>query len=777
MNELNNLANQWSRWLGNPLGVYRDSMEYFTDAYQRAVIYADIERQVGDQYQVQTNLDAPNVLNFPAELVLAGNTLDRPVNYSIFRILPAKGQKIDPTKRPFIVVDPRAGHGPGIGGFKPESEIGAALQAGHPCYFVGFLPIPVPGQTVEDVMRAHAEFLRVVADLHPESPGKPVTIGNCQAGWHILMAAAVWPDLFGPIIVAGAPVSYWAGDNPMRYAGGLLGGSWMTALAGDLGNGLFDGASLVQNFENLDPANTLWSKKYNVYANVDTEADRYIGFEKYWGGYVLLNDIEMQYIVDNLFIGNKLSTAELITSDGIRIDLRNIKSTILVFCSYGDNITPPAQALGWITDLYNDEDSVRSHNQTIIYSTHESIGHLGIFVSGSVGKKEHRKFVNVIEQMDLLPAGIYRATVDKTPEDNGFVNDPYLLSIQQSSLRELNEIIKPDVASDRQFAAAAKVSEINLTLYRTYMQPWVRMFSTPQTADILRKLHPMRMEYEVWTSNNPLAKATSVLAESMRANRQSLDEDNPLLLWESLIAKNIDSTLDMYRDARDGLYAAWFRMFYGSPFMQALIAQAPGDTTPVRTYPGITPEHFAFVNERIKCLAGKLHKGSVYEAAVRSLLYIFMQHPAVDERYHHVLVELEKQEGFKKMPPDELRETIREQALIIYYHGDESIDAIADLLRDQDPKNVQIAVDAITAIIQAGGEDKASPDVDKALKYIQKVFAAGIKLNQPEEQVQPKKQIQAQKQTQAKKETKPKKQTESKKKAEPKKQTPPKKAK
>jgi hypothetical protein len=42
------------------------------------------------------------------------------------------------------------------------------------------LPDPVPGQTVEDVMRAEAEFVRKVAELHPESRGKPAVIGNCQ---------------------------------------------------------------------------------------------------------------------------------------------------------------------------------------------------------------------------------------------------------------------------------------------------------------------------------------------------------------------------------------------------------------------------------------------------------------------------------------------------------------------------------------------------------------------------------------------------------------------
>ena len=42
---------------------------------------------------------------------------------------------------------------------KHDSEIGVALAAGHPCYFVGFLPNPMPGQTIEDVCRAEAAFI------------------------------------------------------------------------------------------------------------------------------------------------------------------------------------------------------------------------------------------------------------------------------------------------------------------------------------------------------------------------------------------------------------------------------------------------------------------------------------------------------------------------------------------------------------------------------------------------------------------------------------------
>jgi len=249
--------------------------EYVIDAAQRSILFLDTMRQRGNQYYEHLAKAAPHVLEFKLELIMDGRTLERPVNYALVKIVPPDGVEIDSTRRPFVVVDPRAGHGPGIGGFKADSEIGVALKAGHACYFVGFLPEPVPGQTIEDVGRAEAKFLEKVIELHPQADGKPCVIGNCQAGWAVMMLAACRPELFGPIIVAGSPLSYWdgvRGKNPMRYSGGLLGGSWLTALVSDLGGGKFDGGWLVQNFENLNPSNTLWSKQYELYKKIDTEA-------------------------------------------------------------------------------------------------------------------------------------------------------------------------------------------------------------------------------------------------------------------------------------------------------------------------------------------------------------------------------------------------------------------------------------------------------------------------------------------------------------------------
>ena len=187
------------------------AVEYSIDAWQRSILFLDVLRRRAAQAEEHAAQTAPHVLDYEAEVVLDGRSLERPVNYALARIIPSEGVDIDPLKRPFVVVDPRAGHGPGIGGFKADSEIGVAMKAGHPCYFVGFLPDPVPGQTIEDIARAEAVFLETVIARHPEAEGKPCVIGNCQAGWAMMMVNALRPELFGPIIIAGSPLSYWAG--------------------------------------------------------------------------------------------------------------------------------------------------------------------------------------------------------------------------------------------------------------------------------------------------------------------------------------------------------------------------------------------------------------------------------------------------------------------------------------------------------------------------------------------------------------------------------------
>ena len=647
--------------------LVRDAWSYWFDAFQRGVLFLEVMRQRSQHREEHIAKLAPHVLKFGAEVVMDGRSLPRPVNYVLARIAPPSGVKIVETKRPFVVVDPRAGHGPGIGGFKAQSEIGVAFNAGHPCYFIGFLPEPVPGQTIEDIADAEAAFLERVIALHPNADGKPAVIGNCQAGWAVMMVAAKRPELFGPIIVAGSPLSYWAGvrgENPMRYTGGLLGGSWLTALMGDLGNGKFDGAWLVSNFENLNPANTYWTKHYNLYSKVDSEAPRYLEFEEWWGAHVLLNAQEMQSIADQLFVGNKLATAEIVSSDGTTIDLRNIKSPIVVFCSKADNITPPPQALDWILDLYESVEDIRAHGQTIIYAVHESAGHLGIFVSGSVAKKEHDEFASNIDLIDILPPGLYQAVI--TPKDKASADDDadliggdYLVRFEARTLDDIRALGGNSPEDERAFATAARISEINLGLYRTFVQPWIRTFANEGFADWMRRTQPLRIQYDAFSRRNPFMGFVPPAAENVREHRQPASPSNPMWQAQQWISGWIETSLNMFRDVRDQWFETLFHGVYGSPAVQALAGLKASEASP-RRHPGVDSVYRAFVSRRIEELTWAIGEGGPREAAIRAALYIRLPEGVADERGFRLLQRMREHAGtgltlaeFKKLVRDQ----------------------------------------------------------------------------------------------------------------------------
>ncbi len=704
----------------------KDLLDYWVDSWQRSILLLDVLRQRGNNCVEHNARPAPNVLSFEAELVLDGRSLPRPVNYGLVRIIPLQGTSVDPNKRPFIVFDPRAGHGPGIGGMKHDSEIGVALAAGHPCYFVGFLPDPVPGQTIEDVCEAEARFVEEVVKRHPNAEGKPCLIGNCQAGWQIMMMAALHSEKVGPIMLAGSPLSYWAGvhgKNPMRYLGGLLGGTWLTSLAGDLGNGIFDGANLVANFESLHPDNTYWKKIYNVYSKIDTEPPRFLEFEKWWGSPVLLNAEEMQSIADQLFVGNKLSCGELRSSSGIRIDLRNIKSPIIVFCSWGDDITPPQQALDWILDLYDHEDEIVAAGQTIVYCLHQSIGHLGIFVSGKVATKEHEEFANAMDMIDLMPPGLYEAVItgiDETVENPKLVQGDYLFGLEARTLDDIRKVGGNSPEDDLAFAAAARVSEITQGVYSTLMRPAVRALVTEKGAELMRHSHPNRLRFEMFADENPFMRPVADWAETVRGNRRPASPDNPFLACERMVSDMIASGLEMWGKARDAATEAFFFTTYGSPFLQAMVGLRADDTSVGRRI-GRDVAREAAAQQAAIHLEQQIDQGGLLEAAVRALIYVRLPEGKVDERGFAALKQISGELApAKRVGLVRFKEIVKEQYLILLLDAERAIAALPKLL----PSNRRQCEEALTLVRRVLSARGALPEEGRRrLERIEAMFA------------------------------------------------------
>lgn len=600
------MANNESKWI-------TDGPEYWRDASQRAVLFMDALRKRGDIYLEHLKNNQPPVLVFDYEMVMDGRDFDRPVNYALVRIMSRRGDNEpdrrhetrdacdknrrcqdgerrhkplvaykapEAVSRPIIIFDPRAGHGPGIGGSKTESQIGMALDAGHPVYYLVFYTDPMPGQTLTDVRNAQIRFVEEVRRRHPDAP-RPAIIGNCQGGWAAALVAAERPDLVGPMVFNGSPLSYWAGIegiNPMRYFGGLWGGAWITSFLCDLGDGVFDGADLVANFENLNPANTVWAKNYHLYANVDTEEQRFLDFEKWWGGFYLMTAAEIHQIVDGLFIGNRLERGEFELDAGRTVDLKCNANPVVLFASFGDNITPPQQAFNWIYKTYGSIDEIKRRGQVIVYIVHSEIGHLGIFVSAKIARKEHKSIIASFDMLYHLEPGLYEMRIEPDADNSGEYKVDYVEKTMQDILT-----MDDDVDDEDAFMTVRQVSTAVDAGYRLFVSPWVRSFINPVIAETIRQLHPMRVAHYALSDLNPLMIPIAAWSEQIkadRARRQPIAEDNAYREWEKTVSTMIADGLDYYRDVRDRWSELMFKTLYANPWLDMFsqTAAAAADT-------------------------------------------------------------------------------------------------------------------------------------------------------------------------------------------------------
>ena len=684
---------------GNMQQSWSEPYYYAVDFLQRSILFWDALRQRGNDYVERAQKGATPVLKFDYEMIADARTFAKPVNYALVSIVPPAGVQVDPKLRPYVIIDPRAGHGPGIAGFKDESEVGVALAAGHPVYFVMFFQYPEPGQTLLDVCEAEKEFVRIVRQRHPGSP-KPVILGNCQGGWAAMMLAAADPDDMGPVILIGAPMSYWGGawrdeqaPNPMRYAGGLLGGTWPASFSADLGNGLFDGAHLVQNFENLNPANSNWDKYYHVFANADTEPARFVEFERWWSSYYLMNRDEIEWITRNLFIGNKLWSGDVKQTNGKAFDLRDIKSPIILFASLGDNITPPQQAFNWVADVYRSTEEIKAGGHVIVGLVHEDAGHLGIFVSGKVHQKETRKLVEVMEAIELLQPGIYGMEI--TPRAGAGSAQEYDVSFREYRIEDIiargNPIQRQD---ERPFEAVKSISEFNQRAYELFARPVVQATANEWTAKLLRHFHPLRARnWAVSDAANPWLAWLEPAAQAVKAQRATAPARGSLHKLEELNAELVSAALDYQRAVRDALAEATFFATYGNVYLANLAEQAEAKQGAV--------EPFADPRQRpaVRQALARIAEGGYAEAFARVGFLLAGTDEPIPLSLLTTAQELIKDYAdlMPPLPMDQWRRIRGEQEIIVRYEPERALETLPQLLDAEERSRLAALIERVVS--------------------------------------------------------------------------------
>src|SRR5262249_26645766 len=219
-------------------------------------------------------------------------------------------------------------------------------------------------------------------------------------------------------------------------------------------------------------------------------------------------------------------------------------------------------------------------------------------------------------------------------------------------------------------------------LYRTCLQPWVRAFANEASADWMRRLHPLRLQYELFSESNPFMRALLPVAERVRGDRQPAAGENPMLQAQGEFSKQVEKMLESYGEVRDRAVEELFHAVYGSPLLQAMVGLKASDASP-RRHPGTDAEHAAAVARQIADFKARIGDGGPREAAIRALLYIRLAEGAADERGLALLRRIRDEHG-GGLTLGEFKQLVREQFFMLLLDEERAIAPMpAMLARDR----------------------------------------------------------------------------------------------
>jgi hypothetical protein len=268
-------------------------------------------------------------------------------------------------------------------------------------------------------------------------------------------------------------------------------------------------------------------------------------------------------------IGNKIWSDEVRGLLGQSFDLRKIQSPIILFASLGDNITPPQQAFNWVADVYGSTDEIKARGQVIVGLLHQDVGHLGIFVSGRVAKKEYTELVSVLKSIEALPPGLYGMQILEKKRADGRVE--YEVQFVEHRLEEIvKRLNRFERADENPFQAVQEISKFNQQAYELFARPLAQAMSNERLS---HDLNPLRVQRWAASDLNPWLAWLGPTAAAVKATRQALGAEAPTRQGEWFLSELVSSVLDFHREIHDALSEAMFYQTYGGLFALYLADQ------------------------------------------------------------------------------------------------------------------------------------------------------------------------------------------------------------
>jgi len=217
----------------------------------------------------------------------------------------------------------------------------------------------------------------------------------------------------------------------------------------------------------------------------------------------------------------------------------------------------------------------------------------------------------------------------------------------------------------------------------------------------MQNLHPLRLQYEAFSSQNPWMTAVRSTAEKIEEDRKPVSKENPFLAFQEQMSKQIVHALDSWRDSQEALSEAIFLNVYGSPALQAALGiDSKSEPSRRREMPA---EHRAMIEKRTAELKSKIGEGGLREAAIRSLLYIGSARGMVDERSIEALRQVRRDYAGPRLTLPEFKMLVREQFFMLLLDQEGALAAIPKLL-PEDINQRRAVFAAMRTVLSASGE-------------------------------------------------------------------------
>jgi tellurite resistance protein len=310
---------------------------------------------------------------------------------------------------------------------------------------------------------------------------------------------------------------------------------------------------------------------------------------------------------------------------------------------------------------------------------HDQVGHLGIFVSSKIAKKEHTEVTSTLKTIEALAPGLYEMTIDDY--EGGLLDREFSVSFHE---RKMEDLMKIDDGRDDEipFAAVARASEQQAEFYDVAVRPFVQAGVTEQSAELRRKTHPLRVQRTMMSSLNPMFGGLPGMAERVKEDRTPADANNPFSEMERVSAAMIEQSLDLFRDLRDTWYENLFYTVWGSPYMRWF----------GRTHqPGRTLKRKEDLRSLPPVQAALMHieEGGFCEAVIRMLILLADSRGNVRrDRLERSARVLTQDEPFKSLSPDARSFMLQEQTLIVEFAREQAIESLPKLLKTKEDREM-----------------------------------------------------------------------------------------